>query len=85
MNIARIDRATGSIVNIEVASREWLDDHADDPDFRFEPYTPTAPAVIGGTHDEMTGFAKPETLTVTRDQLEALVADEVAKADAPVK
>ena len=45
--IARIDRTTGLVVNIECADQEWIDAHADDPDFTFEPYTPQEPAVIG--------------------------------------
>ena len=34
-------------MNIECADQEWIDAHADDPDFTFEPYTPQEPAVIG--------------------------------------
>jgi hypothetical protein len=68
MNIARIDKATGVVLNVEVASQEWLDAHADDPDFDFVAYTPEAPASIGGTHDEVQGFTAPpapDTITVT--------------------
>ena len=59
MNIARIDRATGVVINIESASQEWLDAHADDPDFAFEPYVPVAPAFIGLGYDPETGFEQP--------------------------
>lgn len=47
MNIARIDRTTGVVINIEVANQDWLDAHADDPDFDFAAYTDENPAVIG--------------------------------------
>jgi hypothetical protein len=76
MDIARIDKATGVVVNIEVADQEWLDTHADDPNFAFEPYTPEQPAVIGLTHDPVTGFEqrKPdvETFELTADELTSL-------------
>lgn len=60
MNIARIDLATGLVVNIEVGDQEWLDAHADDPDFLFEPYPEEQPAVIGLGYDPGTGFEQPE-------------------------
>lgn len=56
MNIARIDLQTGLVVNTEVADQEWLDAHADDPDFLFVPYTDENPAVVGLGWDPATGF-----------------------------
>lgn len=51
LTIARIDRVTGLVVNIECATQEWVDAHADDPAYTFTPYTPDEPAVIGETFD----------------------------------
>lgn len=59
MDIARISRSTGVVINIECADQTWLDAHADDPDFIFEPYTPEAPAGIGRGWDPETGFEQP--------------------------
>lgn len=84
MDIARIK--DGVVVNIEVADQDWLDAHAGDPEFTFVPYTPDAPARVGDTHDPDAGFVQPEpVLTVTQPELDALVADEVAKAEAAAK
>jgi hypothetical protein len=57
MNIARI--IDGTVVNIEVASQEWLDAQTD-PGVALVPYTDAAPAYIGGTWDGAT-FARPIT------------------------
>lgn len=59
MDIARIDKATGIVVNIEVADQAWLDAHSADPDFTFETYVPEAPAFIGLGYDAVTGFEQP--------------------------
>lgn len=75
MDIARIDKATGVIVNIESADQEWLDAHAGDPEFDFVPYTPDAPASIGLKHDAETGFEQPAAV-------EEVVTIPVAKIDA---
>jgi hypothetical protein len=56
LNIARIDLATGLVVNIEVADQAWLDAHANDPDFTFEAYPDEQPAIIGLGYDPSTGF-----------------------------
>lgn len=56
MEIARIERSTGRIVNIEVADAEWLEQHADDPVYLFEPYVADAPAIVGDTFDPESGF-----------------------------
>ncbi|MDO8308555.1 MAG: hypothetical protein Q7V58_09420 [Actinomycetota bacterium] len=70
MDIARIDKATGLVVNIECADQEWLDAHADDPEYTFVPYTPEAPASIGLKHDPVTGFEQIEpTITTTVKEL----------------
>lgn len=47
MNIARIDN--GTVINIEVATEEWLD--AQEDRSIFVPYTDEAPARIGDTWD----------------------------------
>lgn len=57
--IARIDKATGTVVNVEMAEQEWLDAHADDPDYLFVPYTDAEPAIIGLGYDPGTGFEQP--------------------------
>lgn len=57
--IARIDKATGTVVNVEMAEQEWVDAHADDPDFVFVPYTAGNPAVVGLGWDPVTGFEQP--------------------------
>lgn len=59
MNIARIALASGLVVNIECADQEWLDAHADDPDYLFEPYPDEQPANIGYGYDPVTGFEQP--------------------------
>ena len=59
MNIARIARDTGIVVNIEVADQAWIDAHVDDPDFIFVPYTAGTPAVVGLGWDPVTGFEQP--------------------------
>ena len=56
MRIARIDRATGVVVNIECADQSWVDAHADDPDYDFVTYPEDAPASIGHAYDPETGF-----------------------------
>jgi hypothetical protein len=70
MNIARIARDTGVVVNIECASQEWLDAHTDDPAFIFKPYGSEAVG-LGRTYDPETGFAQPDTITITRTELAA--------------
>lgn len=71
MHVARIDE-TNTVVNIEVASPEWLsrpETHA--AGFRFVEYTEDNPAGIGWTFDPDTGtFTRPhspETLPATED------------------
>lgn len=75
LTIARIDKATGVVINIELADQEWIDAQADDPDCAFVPYTPEAPASIGGRHDPVTGFEQAvveELVTVPVAKLDAL-------------
>lgn len=61
MNIARIDAATGVVVNIEVGSLEWVEANADpDGPFLFVPYDDTNPAHIGLAWEPIGGFAQPE-------------------------
>lgn len=57
--IARISLDTGLVVNVELADQAWLDAHAADPDFTFEPYVPEEPAIIGLGYDPATGFEQP--------------------------
>lgn len=57
--VARIDRATGAVVNVEMALPSWITDNADDPAFLFVPYTPEEPAIIGLTYDPVAGFDQP--------------------------
>lgn len=76
MDIARIDKATGLVVNIEVVDAEWLDAHADDPEYLFVPYTEDAPASIGLSYDPVNGFERPavpeDTITLTEATIAAL-------------
>ena len=58
MNIARV--VDGIVVNIEVASQEWVAAQ-DDPGVAFIEYTDANPAHIGLAFDSKTGvFAQPE-------------------------
>lgn len=50
MKVARVDRESGTIVNIEIADQAWVDANADDPTFLFVPYT-DEPVIIGGAYD----------------------------------
>lgn len=89
LTIARIK--DGVVINIEVASQEWIDANQGIDGCTFVPYTPEQPAALGHGYDEVTGFEQPapdDTITVTKAELDVLVADEVAKvteAAAPVK
>jgi len=47
LRIARIDLATGLVVNVEMAGQEWLDAHAADPDYLFVVDDPAQPAAVG--------------------------------------
>ena len=59
MNIAHIEN--GTVVNIEVASQEWLDEHAHDAGVTYVPYTDDQPdpPQIGLGWDAVTGFEQP--------------------------
>lgn len=74
--VARIDRATREVLNVELAADEWLDAQADDPAVLFVAYEADQPAVIGLTHDPVAGFAQlpadDGTVTLTADTLAAL-------------
>jgi len=59
VKIARLDMATGLVVNVEMASQDWVDAHADDPDYLFILDDPNQPAVIGYGWDPVTGFDQP--------------------------
>lgn len=59
LRIARIDRATGLVVNVEMAAQDWLDAHADDPDYLFVVDDPAQPAIVGLGYDPGTGFEQP--------------------------
>ena len=58
--VARISLETGLVVNVEMADQAFLDAHAGDPDFTFEPYVEDEqPAHIGLGYDPGTGFEQP--------------------------
>ena len=60
LRIARIDLASGLVVNVEMAAQDWLDAHAADPDYLFVvDADPGQPAVIGLGYDPSTGFEQP--------------------------
>lgn len=62
MKIARVDRESGTIVNIEIADQEWIDANADDPTFMFVPYTDEV-VIIGGAYDVDAGqFVAPSNV-----------------------
>lgn len=81
MNIARIDAATGVVVNVEVASLEWIAENADPAGpWIFVPYEDDNPAAIGGSWDPVGGFAVPaELITVTPAELEQLVDEKIVE------
>ncbi len=58
--IARVDRATGLVVNLEVAEQDWIDANANDPEFEFVAYEADTPALIGAQYDSVLGmFTEP--------------------------
>jgi hypothetical protein len=60
LRLARIDLASGLVVNVEMAAQDWLDAHANDPDYLFVvDDDPDAPAVVGYGYDPVTGFEQP--------------------------
>ncbi len=73
MNIARIAAATSLVVNIEVASPDWIAANADpDGPFLFVPYDDTNPAVIGRGWDPIGGFdpdPRQDSYTLTATEL----------------
>lgn len=77
MNIARIDAATGVVVNIEVADLEWIETNADPAGpWIFVPYDDDGPAAIGDSWDPIGGFTRPpDTYELTGDQLVELGVD----------
>lgn len=83
MDIARIDAATGVVVNVEVADLEWIEANADpDGPWIFVPYEDDAPAGIGDSWDSIGGFTGPadvETITVTPAELEQLVDEKIVE------
>lgn len=56
LRIARI--VGGTVVNIEMASQDWLDAQ-DDPAVTFVLDNPAAPAFVGLGYDPVTGFEQP--------------------------
>lgn len=57
MRIARIERATGLVVNVEEADQEWLDVNATDPEFLFAPCPDSG---IGYLYDPQSGtYSEP--------------------------
>lgn len=80
MNIARIDAATGVVVNIEVADLAWIKANADpDGPFLFVPYDDDEPAGIGHAWEPIGGFTPPAaTYNLTADDLGTLGVDVAA-------
>ena len=88
MDIARIDAATGVVVNVEVADLEWIEANADpDGPTVFVPVQDGDHPAIGYGWDPIGGFAQPPTETdtykLTADDLTTLGVD-LAHADAIV-
>jgi hypothetical protein len=60
MNIARIDADTSRVVNIEVATLEWIKENADpNGPFLFVPSPEDRPAWIGLGWEPIGGFEQP--------------------------
>lgn len=60
MNIARIDAKSSKVVNIEIASPEWVKENADPTGpWIFVEYTDTNPAHIGLSWEPIGGFEQP--------------------------
>lgn len=67
--VARIDSATGLVLNTECASDEWLAANQADKDHTFIVFDEDTPANIGDSWDDAQGFTPPDTVTVTKDEL----------------
>lgn len=80
-NIARIDKETGTVVNVEWATLEWIEANADpDGPWIFVPYDESDPATIGQTWEPIGGFTDPaELVTVTPAELEQLVDEKIVE------
>jgi hypothetical protein len=61
VNIARVERETNVVVNIEIADDSWLEANADDVVYRFVPYSNEV-VIIGGMHDPETGNFNSEQI-----------------------
>lgn len=59
MNIARIDRATMVVTNIEVADQEWIDQNSNDEFHLFIPFQESDQATVGGVYETATGIFTP--------------------------
>lgn len=59
LTVARVEKLTGRVINIEVATQSWVDAQ-NDPALLFITYTNDAPAMIGGTWNG-TIFLPPKT------------------------
>lgn len=81
MEIARVDRATGLVVNIEIADLEWIEANADpDGPWIFVPYDESNPAARGLVWEPIGGFTDPaELVTVTPAELEQLVDEKIVE------
>lgn len=62
MNLARVERSTSIVVNVESANQEWFDDHVDDPDYAFIISTDEKPAYVGGIYDTESEKFIPPTI-----------------------
>jgi hypothetical protein len=59
LTFARVDAATSVVVNIEVATLEWIETNADpDGPYLFVPYDDANPAHIGDSWSPIGGFTE---------------------------
>lgn len=86
MNIARIERSSGKVVNVEVATPEWLASNGDDPEYLFVEVPEGDPLPLRMYWDAVTGFSQPpltppseESIAWAAQNGDTSWVDEVAK------
>ena len=83
--IARIDAATSTVVNLELADLEWIEANADPArPWILVPVDDADAAGIGDSWDPIGGFTRPpapDTYTLTGEQLVELGVDVQAVAE----